>query len=99
MNKNPSLIPRKKAPELTETQINRMVEVLFYVIVNSTETHPKASAAPYGTSTPKVLASILKGVNPEAIDYAYRSMVVQPPTTREQVVAIKYFEVSAKRAP
>lgn len=91
----------KKFPQMTHQQVNRLTEVAFFTVLKQIELNKKTAAAPYGTTLPKVLASILKGVNPDVIDYSYRMLntASEMPTTKDCIVALKYFGVSANRSP
>lgn len=91
----------KPLRQFTVQEKIRFDEVLFCLLIDLVKKSKKAAAAPYGSSLPKVLASLMKGVNPTVIEYAYNVLSTESdkPSTEEMVAALKVFKVSAAASP
>lgn len=93
--------PKIQVKALSESEQNRLEEVKFFYIIQQFTAAKLANAAPMGTTIPHMLGSLIRGVNPGVIEYAFNtiSMPSNTPSGDEVVAMFRYTNVSANRAP
>lgn len=87
--------------QLNEEEQKRLDEVLMWHIINQYLESRSANAAPMGTTVPHMLASLVRGVNPGVIEYAFNKLNMPEfkPTSMDIMVLLKYKGISAKKSP
>lgn len=97
----PAKFNKIQLKQLNESEAKRLDEVMLWHIINQYTASKAANVAPMGTTIPHMLASLIRGVNPGVIEYAYNKLNMPEfmPTSMDIIVLMKYKNISALKSP